>query len=90
MAEVAISRQFHGTCMLITHQLHRVGESFDIEECYQAALEKKMFKPENVEFVKLCLSYDEAGVCPEDFDIAAAIKQMQYYVASRLNLGDCA
>ena len=88
MAE--ISRQFHGTCMLITHQLHRVGESFDIEECYAASLEKKMFKPENVEFVKQCLSYDEAGECPDDFDLTAAIKELQYYVASRLNLGDCA
>lgn len=90
MAEVAISRQFHGTCMLITHQLHRVGESFDIEECFQSSLEKNMLKPENIDFIKQCLSYDEAGVCPEEFDLASAIKTLQYFVASRLNLGDCA
>ncbi|MDO4182036.1 MAG: hypothetical protein Q4E12_00280 [Coriobacteriia bacterium] len=93
MAGTTPQRQFHGSCVLVQHQLHRVGESFDLDECFAAAVEKNMLKPDDVEFISLCLAHDAAGNAepgPEGYTFEQAVKRLQYLVGSRMNLGDCA
>ena len=93
MAGITPERQFRGTCRLVLHQLHRVGESFDVDECYAAALEKRMLHDDQVEFIKECFRINEQEVVdagPGGLDLLATIKQLQYLVSSRMNLGDCA
>ena len=93
MAGVTPQRQFHGSCILVQHQLHRVGESFELEECYAAGKAKGMLKDEEIAFINDCLALDEAGspeVGPNGVSLEEAIKRLQYLVSSRMNLGDCA
>ena len=90
---ISPQRQFHSTCILVQHQLHRVGESFDLDECYQRAQQRNMLHDYEADFIRACLVLDEAGDAdkgPEGLSLEETIKKLQYLVSSRMNLGDCA
>ena len=90
---ISPQRQFHSTCVLVQHQLHRVGESFDLDECYQKAQERNMLHDYEADFIRACLAIDELGAAdygPDGLSLEDTIKKLQYLVSSRMNLGDCA